>query len=163
MVDPGCDPLVCRPGRPEDAVALKAFYENLSPNSRRLRFMGSIATLSDALMARLTQIDYARDLLLVLESDRGLVGSCRYDLDPDGSSGEFALVVADELRGHGLGKALMQRMLEIARSRGLNRIQGEVLTENSAMLALMKRLGFQCRVDPHERSVTQVEVDLRVS
>lgn len=157
----GTQSLVCRAIRPEDAQALGAFYQGLSQASRNLRFMGSVAKVSDALIARFCQIDYARDVGLVVIHQSDVVGTARYDLDADGEAGEFALTIADGFQRMGLGSRLMHTLLQAAKDRGLTTIEGEVLTRNGPMLELMRKLDFRLSHDPEDPTVTRVVRELR--
>jgi acetyltransferase len=79
-----------------------------------------------------------------------IVGVSRYVINPDPSSCEFALLVADDFAGQGLGSRLMHSLMDVAREQGLAEIQGLVLAENTRMLQLMRRLGFEVRAYPEE-------------
>jgi acetyltransferase len=114
-------------------------------------------------MARFTQIDYDREMALiaVVTQDDGdaEVGVARYVSRPGGEVCEFAIVVSDEWRGRGIGARLMRSLIQNARERGFRIMDGEVLTANARMLALMQSLGFRMerdRQDPGIRLVTKV-------
>lgn len=135
-----------RPIRPEDANILQTFVRHLSPRAKYFRFFNMINELPQPLLARYTQIDYARELTLVATTlqEGGLVmlGEANYSILSDGKTCEFALVVADHMAGKGLGARLMTCLMEAARLQGLTRIQGEVLVDNESMLGLMNALDF---------------------
>ena len=143
--------------RPEDAQSEKAFVRSLSEETRYFRFISALHELSDHMLVRFTQIDYDREMALVaLAGDGGherQIGVARYAIDPDGASCEFAIVVADDWQGRGVGWRLMQALIDAAREKGLRRMQGLVLHENTKMLALMKSLGFEIRIDPEDPSL----------
>ena len=151
--------------RPEDADALQRFVRDLSQEARYFRFLSTLAELSPSMLARFTQIDYDREMAIVAVilddtgSDR-IIGVARYLLNPDAVTSEFALVVADEHQGQGIGSALMKRICEIARERGLKAVIGLVLANNSDMLALMKRLGFVEHHDPDDSDLRRVVMQL---
>lgn len=84
------------------------------------------------------------------------VGVSRYSINPDRSTCEFALVIADSWQNRGLGGLLMQTLIDVARQRGLRVIMGEVLAENAGMLKLMERLGFEKRKSEHDSGVVIV-------
>jgi acetyltransferase len=140
--------------RPEDAESLQAFTKGLSDEARYFRFLSALAELTPSMLARFTQIDYDREMAIVatvMESGREkIIGVARYVLNPDAESGEFGLVVADRFQGRGLGSALMQRLAEVAKARGLKSLVGLILSHNSDMLSLMKRLGFVEAPDPDD-------------
>jgi len=146
-----------RPIRPEDADQLKTLMLELSEESRYFRFISYARELSPKQLARYTQIDYHREMALVAETQGRVVAVSRYMLNPDSASGEFALVVADDWHGRGLGARLMTALMETAREQGLKKLEGFVLGENQRMLALMTRLGFSHRRDPEDPSLRLVE------
>ncbi|MDB5744992.1 MAG: GCN5-related N-acetyltransferase [Polaromonas sp.] len=159
-----------RPIHPDDAQMLKEMMQHLSPESRYFRFVSSMVELPPAMLARFTLIDYDREMALVAvfkASQAGpggnataterIVGVSRYITNPDQSSCEFSLVVTDDFSGKGLGSRLMLSIMDVAREKGLAEIQGLVLTQNAAMLKLMKSLGYTVKPyaeDPDFRLVT---------
>ncbi|MEI8362905.1 MAG: bifunctional acetate--CoA ligase family protein/GNAT family N-acetyltransferase [Betaproteobacteria bacterium] len=149
--------VVIRPIRPEDAELTQAFVRNLSEESRYFRYMNSFQELSEAMLVRFTQIDYSREMALIAvrdEQDTEVeLGVTRYAINPDGESCEFALVVADSMRGTGLGLKLMVALMDAARSKGLKIMEGEVLKNNASMLKLMKRLGFSIESSHEDESI----------
>jgi acetyltransferase len=152
--------IVIRPIRPEDAGIEQEFVRNLSEESRYFRFMNGVQELSQTMLVRFTQIDYSREMALVaVTEDKGKeteLGVTRYATNPDGESCEFALVIADSMRGKGLGHKLMTSLMDAARSKGLSIIEGEVLKSNASMLKLMKRLGFTIEDSAEDDSVKTV-------
>ncbi len=152
-----------RPIHPDDATMLQEFMRSLSPESRYFRFVSSMQELPATLLARFTLIDYDREMALVAVSrERGIdadgaptetsriVGVSRYITNPDRSSCEFSLVVADDFKGRGLGSRLMLSIMEFAREKGLAEIEGLVLANNPSMLKLMKSLGFNIKSFPED-------------
>jgi acetyltransferase len=144
-----------RPIRPDDADMLQAFTRGLSDRSRYFRFASALQELPPRMLARYTLIDYDREMALVaIHTDRRaddegnftetahIIGVARYITNPDHSTCEFSLEVADEFTGQGLGSRLMLSIMDAARGRGLTEIQGLVLANNDGMLRLMRSLGF---------------------
>ncbi len=133
-----------RPIRPDDATVARRFLESVSPEDIRARFHGAMRDFSGALLIRLTQIDYDREIALIgfRDGDDLPLGVVRLYADPDNISGEFAILVRSELHGHGLGTALMHSIIVLARQRGLTKIVGSVLRDNIRMLRLVRELGF---------------------
>ena len=132
-----------RPIRPEDAELERAFVNGLSEQSRYFRFFYRLHELTPAMLARFTQVDYDREMALVAIHDgdqkpptRTFVGVARYNANPDGESAEFAIVTGDAWQGRGVGRALMQRLIECAKRRGLSRLEGAVLRANANMVIL---------------------------
>jgi acetyltransferase len=155
-----------RPIRPEDEPALVEMTRRSTPEDMRLRFFGAMRSISHRLAARLSQIDYDREMALVAidpaKDERGdeIVGVVRLICDPDIIQGEFAAMVRSDMKGRGLGYALMQEMLAWARQRGLVRVVGEVLPENKTMLKMARELGAAVApIGPDGRSV-RVTFDL---
>ncbi len=153
-----------RPIRPEDAELERAFVAGLSDESRFFRFFYRLHELTPAMLARFTQIDYDRELALVAVHDVGgavaFVGVARYITNPDQESAEFAVVVADEWAGRGVARALMERLLDCARRRGLKRIEGAVLRNNYNMLKFTTALGFVTSDDPEAHEQVNVVKEL---
>ncbi len=152
-----------RPIRPDDAEMLRDMVRDLSPESRYFRFVSSRADLPPTMLARFTLIDYDREMALVaVLRERGtgeaghegererVIGVSRYVTNPDRTSCEFALVVADEFNGKGIGSRLMQGIMDVARERGLREINGMVLANNPGMLKLMRSLGFSIHPYPED-------------
>ena len=131
-----------RPMRPEDAGREKRFFDRLSERSRYQRFMQYLPRLSDRMLARFTQLDYDRELALVALWEGEFVAVGRYAPNPDGRTAEFALVVADDWQGKGLGHALLERLCEAARAAGYRALYGHILHANHDMLQLAAHLGF---------------------
>ena len=152
--------IMIRPMRPEDALLVRQFVHNLSDESKYFRYMNSVQELTEEMLARLTQLDYSRELALVavveeLGKEIGL-GVSRYAINPDGKTCEFALVIADNIAGKGLGQKLMVTLMDAARSNGLSVIEGEVLNNNHKMLKLMNRLGFELKSSEDDQGVMKV-------
>ncbi len=131
-----------RPVRPEDAPAFERFFARLTPEDIRHRFFSPLRALPHKLLARLTQIDYDREMALVLFDGEEIVGVSRLSADPDGTKAEFAVLVRSDLKGAGLGRMLLERLITYARRKGIGRIFGDVLEDNVMMLALCKELNF---------------------
>jgi acetyltransferase len=113
-------------------------------------------------IARLTQLDYARAMAFVAfdETTNEIVGVVRIHSDSIYETGEYAILLRSDLKGRGLGWALMQLIIEYARSEGLKTISGDVLQENTIMLAMCRSLGFEVKADPHEHGLCDVKLTL---
>jgi acetyltransferase len=146
-----------RPIKPEDAELEIEFVRGLSPETKYYRFMNTMRELPPAMVARLTQIDYDREMAFVatLEVDgkEKEVGVCRYAVNPDGESCEFAVVVADDWQHRGLARKLMGVLIETARSRGIAYMNGVFLSNNERMLKFVQKLGFVLSNDPEDNTV----------
>ncbi len=132
-----------RPIRPQDEALLGDFVRRLTKEDVRMRFFGPMRELSHEMAARLTQIDYDREMAFLLLEGEMLVGVGRLAADPGFEQAEFALVVASDRQGLGYGTLLLTHVLHYAKSRGIRRVIGHVLRENGKMLDLTKRLGFR--------------------
>ncbi len=161
--------VIIRPIRPEDAELEQEFMRSLSEESRYFRFMNSIQELTQTMLVRFTQLDYSREIALIAVAETHTrktgkreieLGVARYAMNPDGESCEFAIVIADEMHGKGLGSKLMTALMDAARQRGLKTIQGEVLSQNAHMLSLMKKLGFSIKTSQDDDSIKIVSKQL---
>lgn len=137
-------PVTVRPIRPEDEARHLAFLERLDPEDVRLRIFYSRRSIARSELARLTQIDYEREMAFIVVDAAGeTLAVVRGLTDPDNVEAEFGIVVRSDLKGSGLGERLMRKLIDYHRSRGTQRLRADVLTENSRMLALAKTLGFE--------------------
>ena len=153
-----------RPIRPEDALLEQEFVKALSPESRYFRFMSSLRELTATQLARLTQIDYDREMAFIAEIEKNgsklELGVARYAINPDGTSCEFAIVIADDWHGRGLARRLMGALIDCARSNGLVAINGDILAENSNMLRFVTGLGFTLSAHPDDPGLRRAVLEL---
>jgi len=151
-----------RPIRPTDISLYPDFFAKVSPDDIRLRFLAPRKQFPDDMLKRLTQLDYEREIAFVaLDRTSGeLAGVGRLSSDPDKFLAEYALLVRTDLQGHGLGFALLERLVAYGRSEGIARIQGMVLVENEKMLALCREFGFTLHRDSTEAGLVRVELEL---
>lgn len=151
-----------RPIRPEDEPLIHEFLTHVSSKDRRLRFFASMKEFSHEFIARLTQLDYARAMAFVAfdEATNEMVGMVRIHSDSIYENGEYAILLRSDLKGRGLGWALMQLIIEYARSEGLKHISGDVLQENTTMLTMCRALGFEVQTDPAEHDICNVKLTL---
>lgn len=152
-----------RPVRPEDERYYEDFFAALDPADVRLRLLAPVKTLSNRFIARLTQIDYAREMAFMAfdEKGEGLLGVSRLAAEPDGKHAEFAIIVRSDLKGRGLGWILMQKLIAHARAEGLAELHGDMFSENTTMLAMCRELGFRVAMDPRDPALCTVSLDLR--
>jgi acetyltransferase len=140
--------VLVRPIRPEDTPAHEVFVSRLTPEDLRLRLLGVIREIPPTEMARLAQIDYHREMAFIAtapdaEGGPETLAVVRVVTDADNTRADFAVMVRSDLKGQGLGSALMRKMIDYCRERGTGEIYGEMLKENEAMLALTRKLGFE--------------------
>lgn len=151
-----------RPLRPEDEALYPRFLNAVTPEDLRLRFFAPIKEFGHRFVARLTQIDYARAMAFVAldEASGDILGVVRIHADSAYESCEYAILIRSDVKGHGLGWLLMELMIEYARAEGLKFIRGQVLQENTMMLQMCRKLGFQATIDPEDASLAAVTLTL---
>ncbi len=151
-----------RPVRPEDEPLLVDLTRHMTESDLRFRFFASLTQMSHQLAARLSQIDYDREMALIAESDRDamVLGVSRFAADPDNRRAEFAVAVRSDCKGRGLGRLLMERLIAVARRRGIGTLVGSVLRENEAMLGLCRALGFAVANHPEDPGAFLVTLPL---
>ena len=151
-----------RPVRPEDERLYETFFANVSAQDVRMRFFTPRVALSHQFLARLTQIDYAREMAFVALAPKTgeLLGVVRLVLDPDLVTGEYGILLRSDQKGRGLGWRLMEHLIAYARAEGVRQIKGLVLAENTTMLAMAERLGFKVRATQDDAEVCEVILDV---
>jgi acetyltransferase len=152
---------VLRPVRPEDAALIGGLLAAGDLEDLRFRFLGSLSAISASLAPRLAQIDYRREMAFLALDAAGAAGLVRMAADPDNERGEFSILVRSDLKGRGLGEALMRRLIEHARARGVGVLWGDAAVNNFRMLALATDLEFTRRSHPDDAGLVQVEKRLR--
>ena len=139
--------VILRPIRPEDEPMEKELFSNLSKEAQRFRFFGLIKNITHEMLVRYTQIDYDREIAIVVEMEEDgkklIAGVARLVADAYNDSAEFAIVVADPWQGLGLGNKLTDYILEIAKRRKLQRVYATVLNDNYKMLSMFKKRTFE--------------------
>ncbi len=142
--------LLIRPIRPEDETTLADLIASLDAEDARMRFFGTMHKLPRSQLARFTQIDYDREMALVaIERDgdgiERSLGEVRVVADPDNAVADFAIVVRSDMKGKGLGRLLLQSIVDYCRSRGTGKLCGETLGANLRMQHLARELGFSLK------------------
>jgi len=148
-------PLLLRPIRPEDGPAHLAFFDALTPDDIRYRMFVRIRELQPSQLARFTQIDYDREMAFIATRKNAdgvneTLAVARVVADPDNTSAEFAVTVRSDLKGMGLGGIMMKKLIDYCRARGTGEIVGEALPQNSRIVAMVKKLGFEVTIDGEE-------------
>jgi acetyltransferase len=158
-------PITLRPLRPEDADIEHDFVSGLSRETRQNRLLGGARAITREYIEDLTRIDYRTDMALAATHMVGgketLIGVARYVREKQGDAAEFAIVLADAWQGRGIGRRLMEKLIEVARGRGVRQLYGEILALNQPMLGLMRRLGFHLERNPDDATVTRATLSLR--
>jgi len=157
-------PLLLRPIRPEDRAKHAAFIARNTPADMHARFFRMVRELPPSELARFTQIDYEREMAFIAvgENEQGeeeTLGVARAHADADNVEAEFAIIVRSDLKGRGLGAALLRKLIDYCRSRGTQRLIGEAFADNDRMLALARECGFQ--VTGRHDGIVGLELDLQ--
>jgi len=151
-----------RPIRPEDEPAHSEFFDSLDTEDIRFRFFGVIRHPEHGQIARFTQIDYDREIAFIaaeLEPPRRTLGVVRAVFDRAHCTAEFAVIVRSSIKGGGLGRLLLIKLIDYCRRAGAERLVGQVMQDNTRMLALARELGFKLR--PADAGVHPVELKLQ--
>ncbi len=157
--------LPIRPMRPEDEPRLQEAFLQLTAEDVRLRFFSPLRVLHHDFAAQLVQIDYDRAMAFVVLEEPGddgssIVGVGRMSADPDRDGAEYAVTVRSDWQGRGLGYALMRKMIDYARAKGIRELFGYVLRENETMLAMSRKLGFTVKGSDEGPGVMRVSLAL---
>ena len=157
---PDATDITIRPIKPEDAELEQVFIRSLSEEAKYFRFMETLQELTPTMLVRFTQIDYDREMALMAVTESAgkeeELGIARYTTNPDAESCEFAIVVSDKWQHKGLGHKLMTALMDVARAKGLKRMEGEVIASNSTMLRLVTSLGFSTFSNSEDTTVKRV-------
>ncbi|TFV77645.1 GNAT family N-acetyltransferase [Blastococcus sp. CT_GayMR19] len=152
-------PLEVRPIRPADGDALVALHARLSADSIYRRYFGARPHLAPADVERFTRVDGRARFALVAMRGTDLVAVARYEGRPGERSAELAVVIDDALQHQGLGRLMLERLVDVGREAGLHTIVADVLTGNAAMLGLLRTLQLPQRRESDGETVT-VSIDL---
>ncbi|MFZ3034671.1 MAG: bifunctional acetate--CoA ligase family protein/GNAT family N-acetyltransferase [Parvibaculum sp.] len=152
-----------RPIRPEDTPLIDDLLEHTDREDSRMRFLSPLRRLPRQLAARLTQIDYEREMAFVVFTDEtrrevAVVG--RLNETPDRARAEYAILVRSDKQGIGLGYSMMKHLIDYSRARGVGELYGHVLRENVSMLDMCKEFGFVRHGLEGEPTVLEVVLDL---
>ena len=155
-----------RPIRPEDERFYAKYMDRMDPEDIRLRMFMPVKEFSHEFLARMTQIDYGREMAFIALRPDGAgdwegLGVARFFADPDYEKAEYAVLVRSDLKGLGLGWILMQHLITYAKAEGLKEIYGTVLCENVNMLKMCRELGFIVRRNPEDEMTYLCTLDLR--
>lgn len=155
-------PVTLRPIRPEDETLEARMLDYISTNSLYYRFFGYVPKITHEWLSRFTHIDYDREMAIIAEIDRGdqkeMIGVVRIIEDAWGESAEYAILVADQWQGKGLGRMMTEYIIEIARQRGIEHLVASVLPSNTGMIHLFE--SFKFRFDKSNLEIYEVELDL---
>jgi len=148
-----------RPIRPDDEPEHFELLHRLSPEDNYFRFFATIKSMTQDEMRRFTEIDYDHEMAIIASAAREdgagneTLGVVRIAADEGYEQAEYAIVVRSDVKGQGLGRKLMSKIIEYSRNRGIRTIVGQILPENAAMLNLVRDLGFRTRLNLDEQVV----------
>ncbi|MEH6625855.1 MAG: bifunctional acetate--CoA ligase family protein/GNAT family N-acetyltransferase [Motiliproteus sp.] len=159
--------ILIRPVRPEDEQAYQDFFKQVAPNDMYLRFFRNISELPSADLAKMIQIDYDREMAFTafsLEPDAAspqLLGEVRTSTLPDNGIAEYSILLRQDMKGSGLGRRLMEMIIDYTRQRGTDKIVGTVLVQNTGMLRLCEKLGFTSHFNEDDEDIYEMELELQ--
>jgi RimJ/RimL family protein N-acetyltransferase len=158
-------PVLIRQLVAEDAALYPDFLSGVTAEDLRLRFFGPMHEVSHELLDKLIHYDPACAMAFIAldEQTQKMLGVVRLHDNTSGETAEFAILVRSRLKDHGVGWLLMKRMIEFSRRKDLNVVQGQVLSENTTMLAMCAELGFHIADDPDDPGVKTVTLPLRTA
>jgi acetyltransferase len=151
-----------RPIKPDDDLLIRALLVHVTKEDLRLRFFDSIKEFSQQFIVKLTELDYQHAMAFVAIDDASseMLGVVWLYCDSIHETGEYAILLRSDLKGRGLGWALMQLIIEYAKLEGLKRISGQILQENSVMLKMCRELRFEIKTDTDDRGLCDVTLTL---
>lgn len=157
--------LLLRPIRGEDEPCLRAGFAKLTPEEVKLRFFVSMKTLDHLMAARLSQINYDREMALILTEigapgKTEIYGVARIAADPNNERAEYAVIVRSDMTGNGFGTLLLKKILAYAKARGIREVFFDVLRDNSKMLRLCETLGFEKTKAPDDLTIIRTSIKL---
>ncbi len=155
------DRVEIRPVRPSDAPLVAEFAEGLSDETWRLRFFRGRVAITEGMLDRATHVDYRNHLALIALADARMIAGARYVAKEGDTACEFAIVIADDWQRRGLGRVMMRKLIEAAKSTPFATLVGYVATRNRGMRGLCRSLGFTDRAMPGDMQTRIVELELR--
>jgi acetyltransferase len=154
--------VVLRPIKPEDETLLDELFQSFSEETMRFRFFQTIKEMPHETLTRYCNVDYDREIAIVTETKEGnerkIVGVARLILQPGQKHGEFAVVVGDPWQGLGLGFKLVNYIIEIGKDMGLEKISGDILSNNQKMFRLCTKMGF--KMEQIDEEMTKATLNL---
>ena len=152
-----------RPLRPTDAIAVAEMLKCCSVDDLQMRFFAAIRAVDMVMIARLTQLDYAREMAFVAidPASQAILGVARLHGDANHEKAEYAIIIRSDQQGRGIGHDLMMRLIAFARTETYQAITGQVLAENDRMLAMCRKFGFDVRHDELGESTLMVQLSLK--
>ncbi|EQB4041544.1 bifunctional acetate--CoA ligase family protein/GNAT family N-acetyltransferase [Cronobacter sakazakii] len=148
------DRCLFRPILPEDEPQLQRFISQVTKEDLYYRYFSEINEFTHDDLANMTQIDYDREMAFVAvrqqTGSEEIIGVTRAISDPDNIDAEFAVLVRSDLKGLGLGRRLLEKLIAYTRDHGLSRLNGITMPHNQGMVALARKLGFSVDIQLDE-------------
>jgi len=160
------DAVTVRFVEPRDAEPLQAYFRSLTTRSRYNRFLGASSELPPSVLDQFIHIGEADRFSVVatmlVDGHETIVGEARYAFDSDTASIEFGLSIDDRWQGHGIGKALLKNLECRAASFGADRLFGDTLRSNDAMISLARKSGYAFMPSPGDWKLVRFEKHIDV-
>ena len=160
------EPVIVRFVEPHDAEALQNYYRSLTTRSRYNRFLGALSELPQALLAHFVHVGegdrFSVIATMMIDGHETIVGEARYAFHAENSSIEFGLSIDDRWQGQGIGKALLKNIECRAASFGAERLYGDTLRSNDAMISLARKSGYAFANSPGDWKLVRFEKNLDV-
>lgn len=153
-----------RPIRADDELRYAEFMHRNEPEDMRLRFLTPLKELPPEMVKhQVTHVDYNRSMAFVaIDPDtEEIMGVSCYDGSRHSFRAEYGLMTRSDLKRNGIGRLLMSQLIAYARTKQIEEIWGEVATENTAMVAMCRKLGFIVHVDPDDFSLFHVRLPVK--
>jgi GNAT superfamily N-acetyltransferase len=151
---------------PRDAEPLQNYFRSLTTRSRYNRFLGAASELPASLLEQFIHIGeedrFSVVATMLVDGYETIVGEARYAFDPDAASIEFGLSIDDRWQGHGIGKALLKNLECRAASFGADRLFGDTLRSNDAMISLARKSGYAFIPSPGDWKLVRFEKHIDV-
>ncbi|WP_367989780.1 GNAT family N-acetyltransferase [Vibrio sp. NTOU-M3] len=157
--------VLLRPILPEDEPLHAEFIHNVSKEDLYKRFFTDVGEFNHEALANLTQIDYDREMAFVAVSNQdghpAIIGVARALINPENTDAEFAILIRSDLKGNGLGRVLMEKIIDYCRSKGTVQMSGMTMPNNRGMLTLAQKMGFQLDIQ-FEDGVADMVLPLQI-
>jgi acetyltransferase len=139
-----------RPILPEDEPQLRAFIAQVTKEDLYYRYFSEINEFTHDDLANMTQIDYDREMAIVAVRQHNgadeIIGVTRAISDADNIDAEFSVLVRSDLKGLGMGRRLLEKMIRYTRDHGLQQLNGITMPHNTGMITLARKLNFRVNI-----------------
>lgn len=150
-----------RSADPGDREALRGFFQAVSPEDLRFRFLSAVREVGDEQLVRMTSVDHVRtDDFLALDDKGEIVAAAMLAAEPGLKRAEVAISVRADRRGQGIGWSLLRYVARKAQARGIKRLESIESRANHAAIELQREMGFSCKTHPDDATLMIVGRDL---